>query len=400
MQLLEWALALCGLPLFLAASYLGVLALLARRTRTQSGFADPRTRFDVVVPAHDEASGIARTVKNLLALDYPASLRRIIVIADNCTDDTAERARAAGALVRVREDAAFRGKGYALRFAFDESLKDGAADAMVVVDADTVVSENLLRSFDAHIRRGAQAVQAEYGVLNADASWRTSLMRLAFALFHDVRSSARERLKVSTGLRGNGMCFTRELLSAHPHDAFSVVEDLEYGVRLALAGIRVVYAGDAHVKGEMPSSEQGSRTQRRRWEGGRFGVARAHAGTLLFRGLTERSALLLDVAADVLVPPLSMLVMGCVAGLVTSGAFIYLFGHGALPFGLFAVSALFLLLYVLRGWQFSDLGFRGLSLFVRVPGYVLWKLALAFRKPEAPRGEWVRTAREHVPEIH
>ena len=98
------------------------------------------------------------------------------------------------------------------------------------MDADTLVSPNLLRAFAARLDAGAAAVQARYGVRNPDASWRTRLMAIAFALFHDLRSLGRERLGLSAGLRGNGMCFSTRLLREVPHQAFSVVEDLEYGL--------------------------------------------------------------------------------------------------------------------------------------------------------------------------
>src|SRR4051794_23950040 len=105
------ALALAALPVLLAALYLGVLATLSRR-RAEPTRRYPTTRFDVLVPAHDEEAGIAATVASLRAIDYPRALFRVIVIADNCTDDTAARAADAGALVRERNDAGRRGKGY------------------------------------------------------------------------------------------------------------------------------------------------------------------------------------------------------------------------------------------------------------------------------------------------
>ena len=134
----------------------------------------------------------------------------------------------------VRTDAARRGKGHALAFAFERCLADGFCDAVVVIDADTVVSKNLLSAFAARLARGASALQAEYGVRNPGSSWRTRLMTIALAAFHGVRSVARERLGVSCGLRGNGMAFSKALLLTNSPRAFSIVEDLEYGIQLGL----------------------------------------------------------------------------------------------------------------------------------------------------------------------
>ncbi|HET6345079.1 MAG TPA: glycosyltransferase family 2 protein, partial [Myxococcota bacterium] len=176
----SWALGLTVLP---AALYLGLLAVLARPTRPPAD-VPPTVRFAVVVPAHNEQDQIAQTVASLKAVDYPADRFKVVVVADNCNDETAARAAAAGADVMQRTDETLRGKGYALEHAFDRLLAGNEADALVVIDADTVVSKNLLRAFAARIVAGELAVQAEYGVRNPDASWRTRLMAVALAMFH------------------------------------------------------------------------------------------------------------------------------------------------------------------------------------------------------------------------
>jgi cellulose synthase/poly-beta-1,6-N-acetylglucosamine synthase-like glycosyltransferase len=351
----------------------------------------------VVVPAHNEAAGIADTVKSLLAMDYPRELFDVIVVADNCTDDTAERARIAGARVLERFDEVRRGKGHALAYAFEKSIAEGKVDAVVVIDADTVVSSNLLRAFDDRLRRGAKAVQADYAVRNPSAGWRTQLMAIAFGMFHVVRSTGRESLGVSCGLRGNGMCFATDLLEEVPHDAFSVVEDLEYGIRIGERGHRVHYAGEAHVYGEMVSSEKASRSQRERWEGGRWEMAKEHGLRLLRRAVDERSPLLADLAADVLVPPLSTLVLATATGLAASVALSVVTLRPNLGLVLFGASGVFLAAYVVRGWQVSGTGMSGLASLARAPAYMAWKATLRLRKRVEGTREWVRTTREARP---
>jgi cellulose synthase/poly-beta-1,6-N-acetylglucosamine synthase-like glycosyltransferase len=352
-----------------------------------------RVPFDIVVPAHNEQSGIERTVRSLTALDYPAHLRRIVVVADNCTDETAERARAAGATVWVRTDPDRRGKGYALAYAFEESLRQGRAQALVVVDADTVVSSNLLQAFSARIDRGAQAMQAEYGVLNPEGSWRTRLMVIALTLFHTVRSLARERLHLSAGLRGNGMCFTSQLIRQAPHRAFSLVEDLEYGILLGELGHRVHYVAEAEVLGEMASSAAAARTQRRRWEQGRRALARRKAASLCWRGLSQRQPVLVDLGIDLLVPPLSTL-----AGISFLGAALAAFSSlwaGKALFCLFPWTASLALQagYVLRGWWLSGTGARGFAALAWAPVFMAWKM-IGMARPHRASSDWVRTARE------
>ena len=332
-------------------------------------------------------------MESLRGIDYPRDLFEIVVVADNCSDDTAARARAAGARVLERFDRELRGKGYALAHAFEIILAEGKTDAVVVIDADTVVSPNLLRAFDARIQAGAKAVQADYAVRNPDEGWRTRLMAIAFGMFHVVRSSGRENLGVSCGLRGNGMCFATDLLEEVPHDAFSVVEDVEYGIRLGQQGHRVHYAGEAHVYGEMVSSEKASRSQRARWEGGRLEMAKRHAVPLLKRAIEERNPVLADLAMDVLVPPLSVLVAATVVGTAASAALAVVTRRPNAALVLFGASGVSLAIYAARGWQVSGTGARGLATLFYAPVYMAWKATLGLRRTRKGPGEWVRTSR-------
>jgi GT2 family glycosyltransferase len=380
-----------GLAPAIPCAYLLWLALRAR-TIAAPVAAAAQARFDVVVPAHDEEGGIARTIASLKALAYPVERYRVVVVADNCTDGTAAAAEAAGAHVLRRVDAERRGKGYALALGFESALAAGV-DAVVVVDADTTVSPNLLAAFAAHLAAGGDALQAEYGVRNADASWRTRLMQVALALFHRLRSLARERSGLSCGLRGNGMCFRAEVVRRVPPRAFSIVEDLEYGIELALAGYRVRYVPEAEVLGDMAESAGASRVQRRRWEGGRRRLLRRELPRLLRHAWGERSAVLLDLAADLVVPPLAQLTAFVTIGLGLSAGAV-LTGHAAVvALGTWAFSALALVVYVGRGWAISGTGVNGLWALAYAPIYVVWKLGLALR-PSGDSRVWTRTPRK------
>ena len=389
------ALALAAAPLLMACLYLGLLTLCSgRRAPVRLGGA-PVTRFVVLVPAHDEEAGIERTVRSALATNYPEPLRRVVVVADNCTDGTAARARQAGAEVLVRTDPDHRGKGPALAFAFERLLAEEFADAVVVVDADAVLGGDLLRAFAARLALGAEAVQADNAVLNPEASWRTRLMAIALGSFHRLRFGARERLGLSCGLRGNGMCLTRRLLLRVPHVATSRAEDLEYGLQVAEAGVRIHYAVDGQVLSVMVSAEGSARSQRLRWEEGRRELARLHGPRLLALALRRRDGRLLDVALDLLVPPLSTLAALAVAGLAVS--LLASLAWRPLPAALLAWGGCLALLaaYVLRGWALSGTGRRGLQdLLVHAPAYAAWKLALRFGAPARGAREWVRTRRE------
>ena len=380
-----------ALPATAVSLYLLILTLLSHAPPVALR-SSRRLRFDVIVPAHNEAAVIEGVVASLRKLDWPADGFRVLVIADNCTDSTAVLARAAGAEVLERHDTERRGKGYALAFAFQASQAHGWAYAVVVVDADTEVSPNLLEAFATRIENGAAVIQAHYRVLNSQASWRTRLMAIAMASFHRVRSRARERLRLSCGLRGNGWCITHRLLRQAPYRAFSLTEDIEYGIDLGLAGYRVHYADEANVAATMVSGEQAARTQRQRWEAGRLQLIRSKTPALLRAARGPDGGVCLDLALDLLVLPLSyaainvavLIVLASVALLWEPSMEIWLWlglGCGAS-----------LLLYVLRGWQLSGVGMRGLVDLLRAPFFVLWKVLLMLRAHKS--AEWVRTKRE------
>jgi 1,2-diacylglycerol 3-beta-glucosyltransferase len=314
-----------------------------------------------------------------------------LVIADNCTDQTAVLARLAGATVLERHDAALRGKGYALNFAFRSSREQAWASAVIVVDADAEVSSNILAAFAARIEAGLHAIQAHYGILNPMASWRTRLITIAKAAFHIVRSRARERLQLSCGIRGNGWCVTHELLNRVPYQAYSLTEDLEFGIDIGLAGFRVAYADEAHSNAEMVTDEKTAGTQRRRWEDGRFHLIRSRTIPLLLQALRRADAVCFDLALDLLVLPLSYVTLNVMLLVATSLIAVHWHLANLAWVWLGVGCALSLLAYVLRGWQLSGIGARGIFDLARAPVFLIWKVLLMLR----PRKEgWVRTDRE------
>lgn len=380
-----------ALPATTACLYLLVLTLLSG-TQPAVLRSSRRLRFDVIVPAHNEAAAIEGVIASLRKLDWPSDGFRILVVADNCTDATAALARAAGTEVLERHDTSRRGKGHALDFAFQASQAHGWAYAVVVVDADTAVSANLLEAFAARIENGAKVIQAHYDVLNSQASWRTRLMTIAMASFHQVRSRARERLQLSCGIRGNGWCITHRLLHRVPYQAFSLTEDIEYGIDLGLAGYRVHYADEAHVAGLMVSGERAARSQRQRWEDGRLQLIRSKTLPLLQAAMGPGGRVCLDLALDLLVLPLSYVALNVAGLIVLAGVALLWEPSMAIWLWLGLGCGMSLLLYVLRGWQLSGVGLYGLVDLSRAPFFVIWKVLLMLRSRGS--AEWVRTKRE------
>ena len=378
-------------PAIFSCTYLFLLTLLSASVPIPAR-SSQRLKFDVIVPAHNESAVIARTRTSLQKLDWPQDGYRILVVCDNCDDDTAAIVRRYRATAIERQDPARRGKGYALQLAFTQSAADGLASAVVVIDADTEVSPNLLEACAARLEQGARGVQVHYGVLNPDAAWRTRLIAIAKSAFHIVRSRARERLGLSCGLRGNGWCVTHELLRQIPYAAYSLTEDVEFGIVLGLAGVRIHYADEAHADAEMASGAQAAGKQRERWEQGRFQLIRTKTWPLLVAALKQPSWICLDLALDLLVLPLSYVAMNGVL-LLGVAVFAYCVDHGSATWVWVSIACCTtVVLYVLRGWQLSGTGLQGLLDLGRAPGFLLWKLSLMLRRREA--AEWVHTERE------
>jgi len=368
--------------LWLALLTLAGLWPVRSRARTPA-----RGRIAIVVPAHNEESRLPRTLASLRAECLRDGSAAVVVVADNCTDATAETASRLGARVLERHDTAKRGKGYALDFAFRALLK---ADFryFVVVDADSAVDAGFLHAIRCRFGDGADAVQARYTVLNAGDSLRTRFMELALAAFNVLRPRARASLGFSAGLLGNGFALRREVLEALPYAAGSIVEDLEYHLVLVFHGVHVNFADEARVRGEMPAAGPGVRQQRVRWEGGRLRMLMEHGPGLLadiFRG----NARSLEPLLDLLLPPL--------AYQAALGALLLL-----LPFGwsraLGAATLAVLALHAGAAALVCRLPLRQVLVLGLAPLYVAWKVFLlpATLAAAAREHPWVRTARESV----
>lgn len=345
----------------------------------------------VLIPARDEEVVIAGTLAAVARLDHPNEARETIVVADACTDATARVARDAGATVWERDDPARAGKGHALSWALDRVLRERPdAVAVVVVDADCRPSPNLLTAMAARLESGAAAVQAAYVVANPERSAATGLRYAAFALMNHVRPRGRDALGLSCGLLGTGMGFGRPLLERVPWLAHGLAEDAEQHVRLVEAGERVRFAHEAAVESPMPAGAAAGELQQSRWERGRLELARRHAPRLLADGLRERDARRLFAAADLVLPPQSLL---SAAGLLTAAAAALLRLRVTLRAALACLAAQAVL--VLGGLALVRAPAAAYRALLQAPLLIAAKLRVyaGFARGGAPT-EWERTPRE------
>jgi cellulose synthase/poly-beta-1,6-N-acetylglucosamine synthase-like glycosyltransferase len=347
-------------------------------------------RVAVVVPAHNEAASIASCVSSLLAAESADMIVDVHVVADNCSDDTALVAAGAGAGVLVRTNPTERGKGYALHFAFTK-LQTQGYDCVLIVDADTVVATNFIVAAAGAMRDGAYAVQARYLVRNADEGMRTRLMRLALCAWNVVRPLGRERLGLSVGLLGNGFGLRSETLRAVPYLASSVVEDLEYHLSLVQAGFRVEFVNRTAVFGEIPTRGEGVKTQRSRWEGGRFRMIREKTPKLL-RGVLSGKLIFLEPLMELLLLPLAFHVALLTIAALTPLPLVRDIGLAGMAVVVLHLTAAI----VVGGGNWRDIGTLAMA-----PLYVVWKLAMIPSVLRNARSDnaWVRTRRNAEPEL-
>ncbi len=389
-QILGAALALALLPGLLYLAVLTAGALAPRRIRAQApAFTG---RLQVVVPAHNESAVIRRTALALAEAAVEDGNTGLLVVADNCADDTAAQARTTGAEVVVRDDTRVRGKGAALRFAFD---KETRAEWFLVVDADSRLDPGFLPALRRAIGAAQSdastvALQARYlGDVPADATGRDAvrarLIAVAMMAFNVLRPRGRDALGQSCGVFGNGFAVRASAVRGAGWGSDAIVEDADQHLRWQAAGLRVRFVDDAVVRGELPVTAGAARTQRARWEGGRLALARRWIPCLATQAARGNTGSL-EALADLLLPPLAQLAAGLALLALLP------FGPGrALAFAGFALLAL----HVAVAMRLGGATRAHVTALCTAPLYVVWKLAgmAATLRAAAGRAGWVRTAR-------
>lgn len=369
--------------------YWAVLSLFKGRTSLNVEHVEPVRRFALIVPAYNEENGIERTVRSLLALKYPQNLFDVVVVADNCTDDTATVAQKSGASVLIRNNPDLRGKGYALKYAFEELLERNF-DAFVIVDADTVADDQCLLTLHRCLDQGQQVVQLWYGVNNPDESMLSYLQHVGNCIENRLFHLPKSRVGLPTILRGNGMCFSCDVLRDNPWDAFSVVEDTEYGLALLEKGVDVHFCDESGVYADFPTTYEQLRMQRVRWASGNSSILKQRAVAYLWQGLLKRNPKLFDMGVSLFVSSRPMMLVAsiipAVFGLVISG------GEFLVWWSLALVMAQ--VLYFLAGIVIAGLSVRRAYHLAGIPFFILWMCGvLVAGLAGYKKNVWVRTKR-------
>lgn len=378
--------------LLLACSLLLIQAIAAIASRRRSPTpATARPRVAVLVPAHNESHGILATLDSIRQQLAPGD--RIIVVADNCTDDTAQVAATAGAEVLERHDTSHRGKGYALAFGVEHLVLD-TPDVVVIVDADCIVQPNAL---DIIVRQSAtqgRPVQALYLMKTpSTAGPMAPIAEFAWLVKNLVRPLGYLRLGQPCQLMGTGMAFPWSVIRQVSLASGHIVEDLKMGIELADKGFSPVFCPDALVTSVFPENREGVNSQRTRWEHGHLGMIASEAPLYFLRALKTQNSALMALVLDLCVPPLALLTLLVLASCAI-GAVVYLISGEALVLQLAGLTLAGLGLAILLAWTFFGRKVLTFGRLAYAPIYALRKIPLYAKFFVNRQVDWIRSKRD------
>ncbi|WP_343604256.1 glycosyltransferase family 2 protein [Roseateles sp.] len=360
--------------------------------------AQPRpARIAVLIPAHNEGHGVRATIMQTLSQLGPDD--RVLVVADNCNDDTAAQARLVGAEVVERHDAERRGKGYALDFGVRHlemlAQHEGhSPDVVLVLDADCVLSPGLIPRVAGLAQAHGRPVQASYLMHAPTPGLKARVAEFAMRVKNLARSRGMFRLGLPCQLLGTGMAFPWAVALRAPLASGHLAEDMQLGVRLARDGTPPLFCEDVLVTSVFAASQEGERSQRTRWEHGHLSLLVGEGPKLLWEALRRGRLAQAMLVMDMLVPPLALLAGLLVVATLAQAIWALLTGWVAgLVLALLGVAALLVAIVAARHRFAAEL--IGLGELLKAPVYVLAKLPIYLSFVVRRQTEWVRTKRDH-----
>jgi len=379
--------------LFVPALVYSVECLLAtlKRRVPQCALSKERPGIAVVIPAHNEEGTVGETVRQIAT--QLAGNDRLVVVADNCTDRTAQEAGEAGAEVWIRHDGDHRGKGYAISFAV-EQLSANPPDVLVLIDADCQLDAGLVDTISRAAAENNRPVQAQYVfVAPPDAGRLSQISAFACLVRNYVRPLGLKHLGMPCHLTGSGMAFVWQQILSAPSQADNIVEDLALGLEMAIAGSEPLMCAEAIIRSDLPGTGRAAKTQRQRWEHGQMATFAAFGPRLLRQAFSQKRLSLMSLALDLAVPPLALLVALTLLVTLINALFGFLAGDFA-ALGISTASLLLITVATIGAWaRFGRSTVSGFVL-LSTPFYILWKLPLYLAALVGKtQKEWVRTDR-------
>jgi cellulose synthase/poly-beta-1,6-N-acetylglucosamine synthase-like glycosyltransferase len=365
------------------------VAFASRTERTRA--VGLRERIAVLVPAHNESAGLMPTLSDIKQqLDADD---RLLVVADNCTDDTAAVALTAGAEVVERHEPLRRGKGYALDFGL-QYLSSKPPKIVIAVDADCRLADNSINELAMTCAATGRPVQALYLMSSPEkTAVNYQVAEFAWRVKNWLRPLGLKTLGLPCQLMGTGMAFPWEVIRRADLANGWLVEDLRLGLDLTAKGYAPVFCPSARVTSEFASSARASKMQRERWEHGHISTIALAAPRLLANAIAQRNLNLLALTLDLAVPPLSLLA-ALVIGTFAVASLYTLLGFSSAAQTLSAITLLGFLLGAFLAWLKCGRDVLPMQAFLSLVPYVLRKLGLygAVLSGKADN-EWIKTDR-------
>lgn len=383
---------LLAIPVAMFCLEIGAAIALPRRERPARAGNEARRRIAVLVPAHNESTGLRPTIDDIRAQLHAGD--RLLVVADNCSDDTAAVAAAAGAEVIERHDPVRVGKGYALDWGLRHLATD-PPDIVIIVDADCRLAEHAIDRLAMACAETRRPVQALYLMNAPDRSTiNYQVAEFAWRVKNWVRPLGLGALGLPCQLMGTGMAFPWDVIRSADLASGEIVEDLKLGLDLAVAGGPPVFCPSAVVTSSFPVSIEGATRQRQRWEHGHIAIILSVAPRLIRSAVARGNPGLLALALDVAIPPLIVLGLLSTGVLAVAGLAALLgFPSGALTVS--AASFCAFMLAVVLAWLTHGRDVLPPRALLSIGPYVFGKLHLYRRLlSDGFVSHWIRTDRK------
>jgi cellulose synthase/poly-beta-1,6-N-acetylglucosamine synthase-like glycosyltransferase len=362
-----------------------------RLPRAVAPSSGPRPRLAVLVPAHNESVGVAETVRSILAQLHLND--RLLVVADNCSDDTAQCAALAGAEVVERHDDERRGKGFALDFGVRHLAAD-PPEVLVMVDADCLLGPGALQTISVDCATSGRPIQALYLMRTGrDASVRARIAEFAWLVRNQARPLGAWRLGGPCQLMGTGMAFPWALIHDVPLASGHLVEDMKLGIDLARQGRAPRFSPTALVHSRFPAEDGAAKGQRTRWEHGHLATLLEAGPPLLGSGLLRGDMQSVALALDLMVPPLALLVM-LQAGLALLNLVFWGVWSWEVPLAIGVAAMVLTGAAIGIAWGLHGRHVIRVRELAFAPLYALWKLPVYGAFLLRRQVEWIRAKRD------
>ncbi len=346
----------------------------------------------VLIPAHNESLVIAKTIQSILL--QLTGKDQLLVVADNCSDDTASLARSLGANVVERFNIDLRGKGYALDYGI-QHLKTKPPQVLIIVDADCHISPDFIQrlaQYCVHMQRPIQTL--DLMLAPANPSLKMRIAEFAWVVKNKVRPLGAKALNLPCQLMGTGMAFLWSDITQMSLANGHIAEDMKLGIDFCRINKAPVFLPDILVTSMFPQGEQAGNSQRARWEHGHLSTILSEAPSLLMEAVKTGNLQMFGLACDLIVPPLAVLCLLCALVFVLSVIASAYFASAYLAFVMSGITLVGLATAVLLAWLFFGRQIISFKQLCYAPIYALVKIPLYIKFFFNRQVEWVRAKRD------